>query len=821
MEPKYSILYFKENINKHYKTIEKFLQRGIKVFWFGTANDREILRTDFEPFAKAFFLQTFSLDEIESNYQFASQIIIDGEGITKEVDKKLLFAWMEENIPAFNAAQFKVEHCTADANIVVKASAGTGKTTVMIDRILYLMHMVPKLDMSEIYMITFTNEATNQMNDRLQEMLLKKYSLTKNKRYLTWLEQQSQMHISTIDSLAYDLFKRFGTGVGFGRDLKIQPLEKDRKDLIKDLLSDQLNDKKSIGSQIGLTYSEASRLIDDYWKELTKKGYTISEILSKNWGDADNEPIVANFQKIIKTVLEKFEERYRQLKLDENAISINDLFFDFGHYILENKLNCDGLDMKYLFVDEFQDTDATQICTFASLVQSIGASLFVVGDVKQSIYAFKGATDEAFDILDDKMQGRLTYFSLRNNYRTCANIMKIMEKYFFAWSKEGLLRYEESVRSFNQDVGSVEMEYIMSKNSIPTQTMSAINSALNNLELEVKSGRKKVNEKTKVAVLVRGNNKAAEIAALCRAHGKTVVLNSDRPFFQSQAVRDFYAMISSYIFVDQPIYMYNYLMTPYAAYEGVVSVNEMELLQGDQSALMEYLKKFSMNTNWYKYQREFRLRPVLSVIKEIVESENIIDNFIALDKVHMYGDDWTEAKKNRQALIDAKSYQLNLDKLMEMIQQRMDGEFATLYDLYVYLTLMIATNREEMEPDIDMQNDYSSVYIMTVHKSKGLEFDTVIMPAMNHSLETDKRTTILVNDKKVGWYYKRNISGYMSSAWFEELYKEAVKKGISEETRMLYVAMTRAVNKLVMLVNDWDKCVSWSTLIRKVGLINE
>lgn len=821
MEPKYSILYFKENINSHYKYIEKFLQRGVKVFWFGNENEREILRSDFEPFAKAFFLQAFSLDEIEGTHQFGHQIIIDGEGIAKEAAKKSLFDWLEENIPAFNAAQFKVEHCEADANIVVKASAGTGKTTVMIDRILYLMHMVPDLDMSEIYMITFTNEATNQMNDRLQEMLLKKYSLTKNKRYLTWLEQQSQMHISTIDSLAYDLFRRFGTGVGFGRDLEIQPLEKDRKDLIKDLLSDQLNDRKSIGSQIGLTYSEASRLIDDYWKELTKKGYTISEILSKNWGNADNEPIVANFQKIIKAVLGEFEEKYRQLKLDENAISINDLFFDFGHYLLENKLNCDGLDMKYLFVDEFQDTDATQICTFASLVQSIGASLFVVGDVKQSIYAFKGATDEAFDVLDDKMHGRLTYFSLRNNYRTCANIMKIMEEYFFAWSQEGLLRYEESVRPFNPDVGSVEMEYIMSKNSIPTQTMSAINSALNDLELEVKSGRKKVNEKTKVAVLVRGNNKAAEIAALCRAHGKTVVLNSDRPFFQSQAVRDFYAMISSYIFVDQPTYLYNYLMTPYAAYEGVISVNEMEVLQGDQAALMEYLNQFSMNTNWYKYQREFRLRPVLSVIKEIVESEDVIDNFIALDKVHMYGDDWTEAKKNRQALIDAKSYQLNLDKLMEMIQQRMDGEFATLYDLYVYLTLMIATNREEMEPDIDMEDDYSSVHIMTVHKSKGLEYDTVIMPAMNHGLKPDKRTTILVNDKKVGWYYKRNISGYMSSAWFDELHEEAVKKGMAEETRMLYVAMTRAVNKLVMLVNDWDTYVSWSTLIRKVGLINE
>ena len=261
--------------------------------------------------------------------------------------------------------------------------------------ILYLMHMVPDLNMSEIYMITFTNEATNQMNDKLQEKLL---SLTKNKRYLSWLEQQSQMHISTIDSLAYDLFKRFGTGVGFGRDLEIQPMEKDRKDLNKDILSDCFNERKSIVKQIGMSYSEASRLIDAYWRELTRKGYTIDEILAKDWGNADREPLVASFQNVLCAILEQFEEKYGQLKLDANAISINDLFFDFGHYLLDKRLDCNGLDMRYLFVDEFQDTDATQIRTFASLAQTIGARLFVVGDVKQSIYAFKGATDEVFDI---------------------------------------------------------------------------------------------------------------------------------------------------------------------------------------------------------------------------------------------------------------------------------------------------------------------------------------------------------------------------------------------------------------------------------------
>ena len=819
MEPRYSILYFKEELTRHYNKIRAYLLDGIKVFWFGETHECEALRKEFPGFVIEFFLQVYDISDMEGVSDIPSSKVIDGIGISDKYST--LFDWFERNIYVFNTAQYRVEHCKETENIVVKASAGTGKTTVMIDRILYLMHMIPGLNMSEIYMITFTNEATNQMNDKLQEKLLSKYSLTKNKKYLSWLEQQSQMHISTIDSLAYDLFRRFGTGIGFGRDLEIQPMEKDRKDLIKDILSDCLNERESIMTQIGMTYSEASRLIDDYWRELTRKGYTINEILEKDWGNAELEPIVANFQKTLCEVLKQFEKRYGQLKLDANAISINDLFFDFGHYLLDKQLECSGLDMRYLFVDEFQDTDATQIRTFASLAQTIGARLFVVGDIKQSIYAFKGATDEAFDILESEMKGNLCYYSLRNNYRTCANIMKVMEKYFFAWSDEGLLRYEESVRPFKKDTGEVYMEMVYKKDEIPVLTINAIDQALQELELDVRSGKKKVSEKTKVAVLVRGNKKAAEIAELCRAEGMTVVLNSDKPFFLSQAVRDFYAMISSYIFVDQPIYTYNYLMTPYAVYDDVISVTEMERLKGDQKALNEYLQKFIANTSWHKYQKEFRIRPVLSVIKDIVENENVIENYIALDKARMYGDDWTEAKKNRQALIDAKSYQMNLDKLMELIQQRMDGEFVTLYDIYVYLSLMISSNREEMEPDIEMVDDYTSVYIMTVHKSKGLEYDTVIMPAMNGGLIPREQTTILVNDKKIAWYYKKNTSGHMNSVWYDELRKEAVRKGVEEETRMLYVAMTRAVNKLIMLVNNWDSYESWSSLIRKVGLIDE
>ena len=211
---------------------------------------------------------------------------------------------------------------------------------------------------------------------------------------------------------------------------------------------------------------------------------------------------------------------------------------------------------------------------------------------------------------------------------------------------------------------------------------------------------------------------------------------------------------------------------------------------------------------------------MLSVVKDIIEETAVVEKFIEIDKAGMNSGEWTEARRNKQALIDAKLYQKNLDKLMEMLQQRMEGEFATLYDLYVYLTLMISTNREEMEPDIDMTDDYSSVYIMTVHRSKGLEFDTVIMPAMNGPLIQQESTIIMANRSRIAWCYKRGNNDFMRSAWYKVLREEAVQKGIKEETRMLYVAMTRAVSKLVLLVNKWDY-ESWSSLIRRVGMINE
>ena len=170
MEPRYSILLCSQSIDEYREEIAKWLHSGIKVIWFGTAEEEKLLKNIHSEFAKEFLLQAYT---VQINHKTK---IVDGD------DPEGFLKILERECPQFNVAQYKVEHCKEEEHIVVQASAGTGKTKVMVDRILFLMHIVPDLQMSDIYMITFTNDAANQMNQRLQDALMTRFYLTGNLR---------------------------------------------------------------------------------------------------------------------------------------------------------------------------------------------------------------------------------------------------------------------------------------------------------------------------------------------------------------------------------------------------------------------------------------------------------------------------------------------------------------------------------------------------------------------------------------------------------------------------------------------------------------
>ena len=152
MEPKYSILLCNESINEYRNKIAKWLHQGIKVIWFGNDEDVRLLKAEHSAFAKAFLLLAYQVAIADQ------RTIIDGNDPDGFVEKVL-----EKECPLFNSAQFLVEHCRPEKHVIVQASAGTGKTTVMIDRIMFLLHTQPDLHLAEVFMITFTNDAAEQM----------------------------------------------------------------------------------------------------------------------------------------------------------------------------------------------------------------------------------------------------------------------------------------------------------------------------------------------------------------------------------------------------------------------------------------------------------------------------------------------------------------------------------------------------------------------------------------------------------------------------------------------------------------------------------
>lgn len=828
MEPKYSILLCNQEITEYQERINTWLKTGIKVLWFGKKTDVTMLKDRFRSFSDAFLLQAYAFDYDNDG------IVIDGQ------DRDGLVDILEEVCPMFNAAQYKVEHCQADKHIIVQASAGTGKTTVMIDRIMYLLHTQPDLHLAEVFMITFTNDAAEQMNQRLQDALMTRYKLTGNQRYLRWVEEQSQMNVSTIHSFAYFMLKEYGIGESFTKNLAIRSFQYERRELIKDVIDGMIDENHKVLDQLGVPFYRANSIVGDFWNGFAKLGISHRDVGRMDWGkpiDVGSEP----FQKVMTGILTKLDEDYFDIKRKNEAVSVDDIMRDLQEVLQSDVLPKPDITMKYLFIDEFQDSDLSQIMVACLMIKLLNPALFVVGDVKQSIYRFRGATDQAFFVLKRDMQemhiDSPKEYTLVNNYRTSASVLNRMDQYFKVWGQMGQLQYDKPVIPFNQDPGSMRMVHGKKSSQMDTQAEDQIariaSDSLNELVARVEESGKPANEKTRVVMLTRSNNELRQLSRILRKNRIPAEIQRDGSFYASDAVRDFYIMVSSFLFSDEPKYIFNYLLTPYAGEIDPININDMEHLHGDYENLVSYLDRFLDQTNWKKYHKELRLRPVLAVLKEIQDDDALIDHYIQNSKARRRAQGWGENRCNAATFSDALQYQANLEKLMEILERNLSGDKVSIYDVYKFLKLNIATNREETEAEVvtdkeQSQNLYRTILCMTVHKAKGLEFDTVIIPFTNRTFPTWDQTEIIIDPvgRRVGWNYtgdkerknRRLKYPAMRNSLYAELKEIDAASSKREETRILYVAMTRAIHNLICIVPDSKNDNTWASLIEEVGV---
>ena len=196
----------------------------------------------------------------------------------------------------FNYEQYEIEHTPTEENILIRAGAGTGKTYAMISRVSFICYAqnISLSNLSQrIVMITFTNDAADNMKSRLKEQFQNYYLLTSKTEYLKLLSQIDNMQITTIHMYAKRIISLLGTEFGYGKNMSITSGEYTVKKIATELINSYIKEQKrydpqyteKLGMPIYLIIDNILNIIS----RLHNKSIDVSELRAESFGRANNE----------------------------------------------------------------------------------------------------------------------------------------------------------------------------------------------------------------------------------------------------------------------------------------------------------------------------------------------------------------------------------------------------------------------------------------------------------------------------------------------------------------------------------------------------
>lgn len=805
--PNYSLLYIASTERKLLEDKRLFvplLENGIKVIVLSHFKKKSewFPRSFYQKFEKNFLFQYISTNLL---YELVEPIKInDGIG----VDEVFMREWLDK-FPNFNKGQYKVEHSPIEENLSITAGAGTGKTTVMIQRIMFLLAMVPGISLKDIVMITFTRESAQEMKHRLKQELVLRQQLTRQPKYLQYAEELREMNISTIHSFAKSLIQELGFILGFGRNVKLKGYKVKRREIISSILNEYVAGRpiKELGLE-NFQHYELVKIVESFWDEMESKGLSEKQVLGLKWRDGDSidEPF-EKLNHLFTYIFPRCEEAFNQVKRRENAITIGDLVRKINEISLKNPEILIELPyhFKYLFIDEFQDSDDVQIKLVAQIHKMIKAKLFVVGDIKQSIYRFRGADYTAFTQLKKNVDEPFIDEPLQINYRTSKTLLEKLHQYFTTWNQHDELNYGDN----DFLIGNVDSTFGMNEFRVKKYNKWADElkgKVLNEVEnaQELIKNQTHDSKKRKISLLVRTNNQAKRLYEWLDDYGIAAEMNVGGTFFNSEAVKDFYRLLEALLYPNEAKSVLNALATPFFKTE--VLLDDLVKFKGNNNKIISYLRMHHwFHTDFEIHVQQLRVNTVFAVIRKFMNR----DVFQTLYSKKLSLIDGVPTEKERmKAKFDVQKYQSNLNHLMNLLHQQFDSTNATVYGLHSWLGINIKTNREEDEPRVEAVDTEEVVEIVTVHKSKGLEYHTVIMPFTEQPFHFEWDEILFDDEKKmVGWYVKKlNIE----NRFYTDLNDSEIKEIVKEETRLLYVAMTRSRERLVIFLPSKPMDDTWS-----------
>ncbi|PIR03391.1 MAG: hypothetical protein COV60_00570 [Candidatus Magasanikbacteria bacterium CG11_big_fil_rev_8_21_14_0_20_43_7] len=261
----------------------------------------------------------------------------------------------------------------SDGPLLIVAGAGTGKTTVVTQKIANLIED-GKATPEQILALTFTEKAATEMQERVDELVSLGYA---------------EMQISTFHSFCQLILEKYGLEIGLPDRFKLFT-ETDAWLLMKKHLYDfELDYYRPLGNpsrHIHALLKHFSKCKDEL---VSPKDYLEYAEQVKLDGDEVNME-----EKSRLTELANAYHRYNQLLLDNRSLDFGDLIYHTVRLLKERPAICKQLQQqfKYILVDEFQDVNYAQYELVQLLTKEGVNQLTVVGDDDQSIYAFRGAS---------------------------------------------------------------------------------------------------------------------------------------------------------------------------------------------------------------------------------------------------------------------------------------------------------------------------------------------------------------------------------------------------------------------------------------------
>jgi DNA helicase-2/ATP-dependent DNA helicase PcrA len=861
--PRYSVLYVQESAHddQRLSQVLSLLEFGIRIFLI-TDSTRWKSAYGGQPEKLQALIDCFLLEvSIVEGINDVCRGVIEIDGVrTREVNHQMFEdLWAKAEVAgAINTRQYEIVHArtsgggTADSStLAVIASAGSGKTETLVERIMFLLATSSRsepepqkdrrptydLRLDEIVLITFTRESAREMRQRLNRTLVLRRRLCGKcaMPVLAWLTQLGSTNISTIHSYAKKLIQVLGPIVGVAHDFTVgsdhdrfeEALRAAIDDLYYELSEEQRKDLPEP--------HEVREFVEQVWDALVRNGVNVlnlrdgaSEIERLNWASHCCESDWGKrFADLLREAILKISKRYRQV-CREQALIPTDQLVSIATDLLRRRPNhLDELRVpRHMFIDEFQDTDGQQIEMALSL-QSRGTRLFVVGDPKQGIYRFRGAEGNAFRLLDRLTKSPIRKLGLSRNFRTDGRLLKDLQEVFDRWVAEGQLEMGPDERlEAAHDLAGVGSSIVMeratsSRGGTRDEALEFVQRQIRQWMLEDWHKESKSDER--IAVLCRSNWQAIAVKKYLNnlTPSITCEISKGGDFFRARAVSELRVFLRA---LARPrdvgavlelmetawghaIYAHVEEVDPENPGKGLGRYVSADAVERFWIAEIGSEKLLSWGARLIKRDADRLSSDDLEVLFARLESlSKCMENVPLLELLAEF-DLVLKPRVRLQSvgILETERYQRNLDHAYMLIDDAFKDGTISLWQVIEWLDLKSSTDFETDEPDVVSKVD---VLAITVHKAKGREFEAVLIPFTDSAFVSDSRTNVSIlnrgEERRIGWRWWRGQgkSGTpLESNIDNEFKRRDEDETVKEETRLLYVAMTRAKKKLAIFVD--------------------